>query len=103
MPFRSVFFLLLSSLTIVNDGLLLTIVNETTNFLKTVVFENDRFEKQPLFKTISNKNDRFVFRRRFYNETIVLKKWKRSIPTSNVASSLKNFREHKIILHTKKT
>ena len=37
-----------SSLTSVNEGLSLMIVNETTNFLKTNVFENDRF-----FKTIS--------------------------------------------------
>ena len=28
----------MSSLTIVKDGLLLTIINETTNFTKTVVF-----------------------------------------------------------------
>ena len=48
MPFRSVFSLLLSSLTFVNEGssltvvneeLSFTIVNETTNFLKTIVFK----------------------------------------------------------------
>ena len=73
MPFRSVSSLLLSSLTIVNegssltivnDGLSLTIVNETTNFIKTVVFKNDRFvfvffvvvfiTKRSFFKTMKS-------------------------------------------------
>ena len=62
------------------------IVNETTNFLKTNVFENDHYENDRFFKTISIKKRSFrfsFFRRRFHNETIVLKKkWKRSIPSS---------------------
>ena len=51
--------------------------NETTNFLKTIVFENDRFENDRFFKTISIKKLSFCFsffRRPFHNETIVLKK-----------------------------
>ena len=55
MHFRSVSSLLLSSLTTVNEGLSLTIVNETTNFLKMNVFENDLFLKRFPLK-------RFVFR-----------------------------------------
>ena len=78
MPFRSVSSLLLSLLTIVNEGssltivnkgsslkivyegLSLTIVNETTNFIKTVVIENDRFENDHFFKTISIKKRSFL-------------------------------------------
>ena len=35
-----------SSLTIVKEGLLLTIVNETTNFIKMVVFERQSVLKK---------------------------------------------------------
>ena len=89
MPFRPVSSLLLSSLTIVNEGssltivnkgsslkivyewLSLTIVNETTNFIKTVVIENDRFEndhflKRFPLKTIVFKNDRFPIHNTLY-------------------------------------
>ena len=79
MPFRSVSFLLLSSLTIVNEGSslaiinkgsllaivnegssltivnegsLLTIVNETTSFIKTIILKNDCFSKRPFKKKL---------------------------------------------------
>ena len=79
MPLRLVSSLLLSSLTIVNEGLSLTIFNKTTNFLK-----NECLWKRPFFKTIFIKNDRFktrsfrfsFFRHRFHNETIVFLKIK---------------------------
>ena len=61
----------------VNEGLSLTIVNETTKFLKTVVFENDRFLKRFLLKNDRFKKGSFrlsFFRRRFHNKTIVFKK-----------------------------
>ena len=51
----------LSSLTIVNERLSLTIVNETI-VLKTTIFKNEPFKKM------------IVFRRRFHNETIVFPK-----------------------------
>ena len=47
---------------VVSEGLSLTIVNEITNFIKTVVFENDHFLKRFPLKTIFYKNDCFVFR-----------------------------------------
>ena len=37
---------LLSSLTIVNEGPSLTIVNETTNFIKTIVLKTTIFKKR---------------------------------------------------------
>ena len=63
----------LSSLTIVNEGLSLTIVNKTTSFIKTIILKNDRFKNDHL------KNAFSIFCRRFHNETIVFqkKKWKR--------------------------
>ena len=45
----------LSLLTIVNEGVSLTIVNETTNFIKTIILKTN-FLKNDCFK-----NDRFVF------------------------------------------
>ena len=83
MPFRSFSSLLLSSLTIVNEGSSLTIVNkgssltivyeglsltidnETTNFFKAVVFENDPFKNDRIknnrfFKTIFIKKRSFL-------------------------------------------
>ena len=60
----------LSSLTIVNEGVVKTIVNEgssstivikTTIFIKTIVLKNDHFKKTTLKKTNVFENDRFVF------------------------------------------
>ena len=48
--------LLLNMLTIVNEGMSLTIVNETTNFIKAVVFEKIVIDKYVFrhMKTIMN-------------------------------------------------
>ena len=70
----------LSSVTIVNEGLSLTIdkkgssltiVNETTYFIKPIVLKTTIFKKRTF-----QKNDCFVFgfSRRFHNETIVFLK-----------------------------
>ena len=56
---------------VVNEGLSLTIVNETTNSIKTIVLKNDRFKNELLKKTIVSFS---IFRRRFHNETIVILK-----------------------------
>jgi len=53
-------------LTIVNEGPSLMIVNETTNFIITVVFGNTIV----LFS---------IFRRRFHNETIIFQKKKKTL------------------------
>jgi len=47
----------LSLLTIVNEGLSLTIVNKTTSFIKTIILKNDRFKNDHLKKIL--KSDRF--------------------------------------------
>ena len=58
---------------IVKEGSSLTIVNETTIFIKTIVLKNKLFEKTIVFKMIVSFS---IFGRRFHNETIVLKKMK---------------------------
>ena len=64
------------NVTIVNKGSSLTIVNETTNFIKTSVLKKDRlkttfFKKRSFLKTIVSFS---IFRRRYHNETIVFLK-----------------------------
>ena len=59
-------------LTVVNEGSSVVIVNETTNFIKTL-FKNASFYKPICKKTIVFKKDRFVFYHRFHNKTIVFK------------------------------
>ena len=86
------FFFKRSFLKIVNEVSLLTIVNETTIFIKTIAFSNDRFSIVIVLKRPFLKNELFekrsfsktivsfsIFCRRFHNETIVFskKKWKR--------------------------
>ena len=46
----------LSSLTIVNEGLSLTIVNKTTSFIKTIILKNDRFKNDHLKKTFKKRS-----------------------------------------------
>ena len=48
-----------SLLTIVNEGSSLTIVNEMTIFINTIVLKNDRFEKQSFWKTTIFKKTNF--------------------------------------------
>ena len=63
------------NVTIVNKGSLLTIVNETTNFIKTSVLKNELLKKTTIVSFS-------IFRRRFHNETIVfLKNENVNIPT----------------------
>ena len=77
----------LSWLTIVNEGLSLTIVNETTNFIKTIVL------KTTIFKTIVSIS---IFRLRFHYETIVfLKNENVNIPSRRPVISGSNNQSYK--------
>ena len=71
----------LSSLTIVNEGSSLTIVNETTNFIKTTILKKTNFfKKRSFLKTIVSFS---IFRRRFHNETIVFLKNEKTLTSLN--------------------
>ena len=56
---------------IVNEVPALTIGNETTNFIKTIVLKRTIFKKRTFKKTIVSFS---IFRRRFPNEIIVFQK-----------------------------
>ena len=75
---------------LVNEGSSLTNVNETTSFIKTIVFKKRTFKK----KMIASNS---IFRRRFHNETIVLKKMKMLTSLDTVLSSFKSFYNTNIV------
>ena len=74
----SLFVNLGSSLTIFNEGMLLTIINETTSL---------------------TKNDRFIFCLRFHNETIVFQKIKMLISLNTAQPEIFVIKDIRHIYH----